>query len=137
MYVISNCPLGSPQEEFVQKVCSIVCDKKQVREYVVNRLIIDNWQHYMNWVQLHYGDNLYDDPHRKETYVKDVVPIDSGIRNFSFIEKIYNPADIASILRVSNKFIPVGASYEYDSEIRILQKIYEDILKDVDLSKKE
>ena len=46
LYLINN-------DEFIEHMCTIVSNKKHIQEYIINKSIIENWQHYVSWLELH------------------------------------------------------------------------------------
>lgn len=122
LYVISKCPLGSTDDEFRNNIVTFVTEKKQVIEYVNKRLIVDHYDHYKQWCEVHNLDIC--NPDAENEYLKTVGATWDDYCQYTFKKFIYNLNEIASIFRITNKCSPVGTSYETAAEIEYMEKYY-------------
>jgi hypothetical protein len=129
LYVISKCSLGSSDEEFLKNVCTFVCSKKDIREYISNKLLVENYSHYKSWLSLHYNSD-HDIPSRRAEYLRTVINPEEFTK-YSFKKNTYTVPGIASIFRILNGCIPVGASYESDAELKSLTNFFYELNKEL------
>lgn len=114
LYVISRCREGSSEEDFNKNICSIVSSKKQIQEYILNKVINDHRTHYSLWLSNH---GLKDNDQSKNIYVNlRLAGGDPSVEEFCVREQIYNTSGIAAMFRIFNKCEPIGCSYETRSE---------------------
>ena len=125
LYTISKCPLNSTEEEFINNICTVVSNKKHVGEYLINKVIIENWSHYSRWLELHEKQDV--SLTRKE-YIQTVLNGAEEFRKYTVKKQIYTDNGIAAILRMTNRCIPVGCSYESAIEIETLARYYDEVL---------
>lgn len=130
LYVISKCPLTASAEEFAENMCTIVSKKKYIGEYVANKLIVDNYDHYISWLQNHYPEEDDDDIRRKE-YLRNVID-DEQFKGYCVKTTQYTLDGLASAFRIFNRCIPVGASYETATEVTTITEYLRSILKNVE-----
>lgn len=130
LYVISKCPLNATDEEFAANMCTVVSKKKHIGEYVANKLIVDNYNHYLSWLQTHYPDAEDDDDKRKE-YLRNVVD-DEQFKAYCVKTTQYTLDGLASAFRIFNKCIPVGTSYETLTEVTTITEYLRSILKETE-----
>lgn len=139
LYAISKCPLGSSDEEFSKHLCTIVSDKKHIGEYLINKAVVENYSHYLLWIDQHYKEKK-DCPELRQVYISTVLADTDVFDNYCVKKQIYTPDKIASIFRIVNGCIPVGANYEYEVETDLINNYLEDlfkVLKKPDDSEKE
>ena len=131
LYAISKCPINSSDEDFIKNLCTLVSNKKDISEYLLNKVIIDNWSHYCRWVELHYADRE-DDFEKRRKYINVVLEGPKAFKDYCIKKQQYTPDRIASIFRIINHCVPVGASYEKDNEVEALNQFFQEIVKNVE-----
>ena len=128
LYAVSKCPPGSPWEVFIKNLCAIVADKKQISEYLLSKIIVENWSHYCNWLELHYSVPC-DTIKTRNKYIADVFSDRNIFGDYSVKKYKYTLAEVASIFRVMNHCTPVGTSYETELELKASLQFVEAMLK--------
>ena len=53
LYMVSMCTVDSDTDTFIDNLCTIVSSKKEITEYVKNKIIEDHKEHYNSWIKLH------------------------------------------------------------------------------------
>ena len=134
IYSISECPITASNEDFINNICTFVSDKKHIQDYIVNRSIVKNWNHYVSWLECH---DKKDDKQSKYDYISMCLGWQETFSKFCVKKQVYNSDGIAAILRILNHCLPVGAEYESENEINILtnyvNQIIDKIKNDIDL----
>lgn len=134
IYSISECPITASNEDFINNICTFVSDKKHIQDYIVNRSIVKNWDHYVSWLECH---DKKDDKQSKYDYISMCLGWQETFSKFCVKKQVYNSDGIAAILRILNHCLPVGAEYESENEINILtnyvNQIIDKIKNDIDL----
>lgn len=130
LYVISKCPLNATDDEFAENICTIVSKKKHIGEYVADKLIVDNYDHYTSWLRAHFPGKEDTDSTRC-IYLKNVVD-NEQFKEYCVKTTQYTIDGLASAFRIFNKCVPVGASYETEGEVSAIAEYLNSILKDVE-----
>lgn len=94
---------------------SFTSNKKEAKEFITKHIIYLNKSHYDKWAELHKDENEYN-------YILDVVGIES-ILKYRVVKLYYDIKTFASILRINNRYTPIGCSFETDYEVEIYNKI--------------
>lgn len=135
IYCISECPITASNEEFINNICTFISNKKHIQDYIVNRSIIKNWDHYVSWLDCH---DKKDDKQSKYDYISMCLGWQETFSKFCVKKQVYNSDGIAIILRLLNHCLPVGAEYESEDEINLLtgyvNEILDKIKNDIDLN---
>lgn len=130
LYAISKCPAKAEDEDFMSNLCTIVSRKKEVGEYIFNRVIIDNYDHYSRWLTLHYVDG--NDTHdRRKEYIVNVLDYPNVFKDFYVKKMTYTADSVASLLRITCGCLPVGCGYEKDSEVNAIIQSFTTSLDDL------
>lgn len=117
-YIISKCSPTASDEEFTKNICTYVNRKKDIGEYVTDKIIVENYEHYKTWLSTHF-ENGEDTNETRLEYIKNVV--DWNQFNDYCIRSAYlSPRAVTMILRMFHKCVPVGATYEMDEEVDYL-----------------
>lgn len=129
VYAISRCPLGAPPEEFTKNLCTYVCKKKQIQEYIINRLVADNYTHYTKWLELH---GAVDSLQTRLEYLSILFEDKQNLGSeFTIKEEYYTAEGLAALLRLSNGCTPIGSSFDTKAEIDYYLSYAKEILKTV------
>ena len=121
LFVVSHCPPGASQADFNKNICAVVPKKKDAKEYVKKKYIIDHFEHYESWCALRAldGESLEsEDAYFEETTDEDIFD------EYSIAAGYYNKRRIAAALRLSACMLPVGASYEEPFELEVQEKLF-------------
>lgn len=133
LYTISKCPITSSNDEFIEHMCTIVSNKKHIQEYIINKSIIENWQHYVSWLELH---DKSDNWESKCDYMTICLGWEETFSKYSVKKQVYNQDGIAAMLRVLYRCLPTGSSYETETELNVmttyLNEVAEKLKKGVD-----
>lgn len=130
LYTVSRCPFGASDEDFLRNLCTVVSVKKDIKEYLINKAILENWSYYKAWLEAH---NENDNPKVRIKYIQIVLEGGMSFFNqFSVKKQVYDCDGIASMMRIFNHCVPTGSSYEKDAEIEYLTNYLENILKTVE-----
>lgn len=118
LYVISKAPLKSSDEEFRKNIVTFVVKKNQILEYINKKLIVNHYDHYKQWCEL---QKLNENTAEAEAaYIKMCGQNWSEYGQYTFKKFTYTINEIASIFRIMNKCVPVGATYETNSEVEYM-----------------
>ena len=128
IYSISECPITASNEDFINNICTFVSDKKHIQDYIINRSIIKNWSHYNAWLKCH---DKQDDKKSRYEYIIMCLGWEETFNKFCVKKQVYNSDGIATILRIMNRCLPVGAEYESEDEINILTNYFSEIMDEV------
>lgn len=129
LYIISKCPQNSSDDEFNKNICSIVSSKKQIKEFIINKSVLDHKEHYNQWLINHM---LPDNISSRKIYFSLVIDdLDSSAKNYCFKKNIYTIDGIASIFRMFNKCEPVGCSYEHFFEYDYYNSFVQECLENI------
>lgn len=135
IYCISECPITASNEEFINNICTFISNKKHIQDYIVNRSIVKNWDHYVSWLECH---DKKDNKQSKYDYISMCLGWQETFSKFCVKKQVYNSDGIATILRLLNHCLPVGAEYESEDEINLLtgyvNEILDKIKNDIDLN---
>ena len=129
LYVISKSSIEATDEEFRQNIVTFVPKKNQILEYINKKLIVNHYDHYKQWCNL---NALVDTVEAEKEYIKTCGKTWDDYAQYTFKKFTYTIDEIASIFRIMNKCIPVGASYETNSEIEYMNEYlnyYQEIMK--------
>lgn len=125
LYMVSICTLNSDEDTFIDNLCTIVSSKKEVEEYVKNKIIDDHKEHYNSWVKLH---NKTDTAKTRAEYIDLLFQDDpDSIPMFTVRKETYNAKGLASIFRIYNECVPLGCSYESNEEVYCYNKINDEL----------
>jgi hypothetical protein len=132
LYVVT---LNEEQTNDSFNFLTITSKKEHCQEYIHRRLLIENKEHYTSWCSLRGID--YKQEGTWESYIASTgsVKFDKYI-----ISKVkYDITSVATIFRMFNDYVPIGASYEDPQEVNnFFSKLTEDELKNItDSMKKE
>ena len=128
IYCISECSITASNEEFINNICTFISNKKYIQDYIVNRSIVKNWDHYVSWLECH---DKKDDKQSKYDYISMCLGWQETFSKFCVKKQVYNSDGIATILRILNRCLPVGAEYESEDEINILTNYFSEIIDEV------
>lgn len=121
LFVVSHCPSGASQIDFNKNICAVVPKKKDAKEYVKKKYIIDHFEHYESWCALRALDDESlesEDAYFEETANEDIFD------EYTIAAGYYNKRRIAAALRISAWMLPVGASYEEPFELEVQEKLF-------------
>lgn len=104
-------------------LCSIVCSKDEAREYILNKTILANFEHYSRWCELKELN-----PKSFETKAKYIQVVQPESETYKVKKILFTQSGLASILRMFNGCIPVGAKYETGEEILYIEEMYKNYL---------
>lgn len=127
LYFISRCKETDSYEEFVQNICTVVSDKKQVSEYILNSVVNKYNEHYISWLKAH---GLINNDKSKRMYVD--LLLKDGVReldNFCVRKQIYDPNSVAEAFRIYMKCAPIGCSYESEEELNYYLRFTQELVK--------
>ena len=105
---------------------TILDDKKQISEYINRRILIDNYEHYLMWCDLRKLD--FKNSENELLYINTLLDSNEEVLSkYTYIvKKVYYKRDkIASILRMFNKCVPLGCSYENAFELPYIKEYIE------------
>lgn len=92
-------------------VLTITDNKKDCDKYISRLLLIDNGEHFFSWC------NLRNLEHNEESWMKYLRTVGVDCSNYKIRKMKYKTKDIATLLRLYNKCIPLGCDYDTDEEI--------------------
>lgn len=120
LYVVTP-NMGNKKEFDLSNVVfyTITSKKKDCEEYINRRVFIENREHYVSWCGIR-GLNYKDD----KSWEQYITTSDININKYVISKINYKIKDVATIFRLFNHCVPVGASYEEEYEvIQLLQSI--------------
>lgn len=120
LFVVSHSPVGCSEEIFNKNICAVVPKKKDAREYIKKKYVIDHFDHYESWCALRALD---DESLESENAYFEEIAADDVFDEYSVATGYYDKRRIAAALRLSACMLPVGASYEEPFELEISEKI--------------
>ena len=130
LYIVSMCTVDSDSDTFIDNLCTIVSSKKEITEYVKNKIIEDHKEHYNSWIKLH---DKKDNSATRAEYIDLLFQDDpDSIPMFTVRKETYDAKGLASVFRIYNRCMPIGCSYESNEEVYCYNKINEELknLKD-------
>ena len=107
IYCISECPITASNEEFINNICTFISNKKHIQDYIVNRSIVKNWDHYVSWLECH---DKKDDKQSKYDYISMCLGWQKTFSKFCVKKQVYNSDGIATILRILNHCLETPSS---------------------------
>ena len=129
LFILSHSPAGSPEKDFNKNICAVVPKKKDAKEYIKKKYIIDHFDHYESWCALR---SLDDEVSENEDKYFDETADDSLFDEYSIATAYYDKRRLAAALRVSACMLPVGASYEEPFELELSEKLFNILTKTAD-----
>ena len=120
LFVVSHSPVGCSEAVFNKNICAVVPKKKDAKEYIKKKYIIDHFDHYESWCTLRSLDD--ESPESENMYFEETAA-DDIFDEYSVATAYYNKRRLAAALRLSACMLPVGASYEEPFELEISEKI--------------
>lgn len=129
LFILSHSPVGSPEKDFNKSICAVVPKKKDAKEYIKKKYIIDHFDHYESWCALR---SLDDEALESEDTYFDETADDSLFDEYSVATAYYDKRRLAAALRVSACMLPVGASYEEPFELELSEKLFNILAKTTD-----
>ena len=127
LYFISKCKETASVEEFNENICSVVSNKKQITEYILNSTITKHKAHYISWLKNH---NLANNDKSKSIYVTLLLEDSTqDLESFCVKKQTYNAETIAETFRIYMKCAPVGCSYESEDERNYYLWFSEELMK--------
>lgn len=130
LFILSHSPAGSPEKDFNKSICAVVPKKKDAKEYIKKKYIIDHFDHYESWCALR---SLDDEAPENEDKYFDETADDSLFDEYSIATAYYDKRRLAAALRVSACMLPVGASYEEPFELELSEKLFNILTKTADV----
>lgn len=134
LYAISDCPVTASNKEFLENLCTFVYKKKDIYEYLLNKLIIENYSHFHSWLEMRYPNfetmTYKEEDEAKQKYAEDVLG-EEAFERFTVKKQTYTPEGIACVFRIMNGCIPVGAKYESEVELETLSAMAESIAQEL------
>ena len=125
-YTVSKCGPESTPEEFTKNICTVVCKKKQITEYICRKAIVDAWEHYSRWLPMH---DKEDSLESQEEYIDLVLGGKPKVLSeYRFRKENFTPESIASLLRIMDHCVPVGTSYETELEVQTITEYFNALL---------
>lgn len=130
LFILSHSPVGSPERDFNKSICAVVPKKKDAKEYIKKKYIIDHFDHYASWCALRSLDD--ESPAAEDKYFDETAD-DSLFDEYSIATARYDKRRLAAALRVSACLLPVGASYEEPFELELSEKLFNILTKTADV----
>ena len=134
LYAISDCPVTASNKEFLENLCTFVYKKKDIYEYLLNKLIIENFSHFHSWLEMRYPNfetmTYKEEDEAKQKYAENVLG-EEAFGRFTVKKQTYTPEGIACVFRIMNGCIPVGAKYESEVELETLSAMAESIAQEL------
>lgn len=128
IWAVSNVPEDSDDISFENNLVTFLSDKRQLEEYILNSYILNNIQHFKQWLEYR---SLDDNELNRISYVKgDPEKYLNYHNSFTCKPYIYDKMAIASIIRLLATAIPTGSSYENELELAAYNKILIESLKE-------
>lgn len=104
---------------------TITAKKDECVEYINRRLLLESKQHFSSWCSLRDLDSK--DPENWKAYIAFTGNVSMSKYVISKVK--YKMTDVATIFRMFNDCIPIGVSYETDSEmLNFMQKLPKEAL---------
>ena len=122
LFVISKSPMGSSDKDFRENIVAYVTKKKDIIEYIRKRVIMDHYAHYEQWCELQKLNSEDEGPIDK--YFDLFADMWGDLVNYTYKKYTYSIEEIASIMRILNKCVPVGGTYETDAEIEYMNNYF-------------
>lgn len=96
---------------------TLVDSIKDAQEYILNKIIKDNINHYNSWSNLkHLDPNVLN---TKLIYIEEVLKDTKEMCKYSIFSLFYKAKDICTIMRMFNSCEPINCSYETIGEKNI------------------
>lgn len=134
LYAISDCPVTASNKEFLENLCTFVYKKKDIYEYLLNKLILEHFSHFHSWLEMKYPNfenmTYKEEDEAKQRYAEDVLGEEAFMR-FTVKKQTYTPEGIACVFRIMNGCIPVGAKYESEVELETLSAMAESVAQEL------
>lgn len=123
-YLVYDCQ-GNDDANFSELLpLTIVKNIKEFNEFVSRYILVKNYTHYKMWCELRKYDPENDDiayEYLQTCHIEDFY-------NYCAVKVKYSKDNLLSILRMFNKCMPVGASYETDLERTYMNSIIEETM---------
>lgn len=104
----------------ITNIYTIVSTMKEALEYIRNRLIIDNQEHFELWCNLHNCDDREETS--KVNYISTVLT-ESDFK-YGAVKAFYTKDKLTAILRMGSNCIPIGCSFDTKEEyINVAERI--------------
>lgn len=126
-YMVAKCSADAAPEEFDKSLCTIVYKKKDIKEYILKRAIIDSWEHYSRWLPC---QNKEDSSESQKEYIDLVLGGEFNIiSQYSCKRVTFTAEAIASLMRIMNHCVPVGAPYETELEVKTIDNFFNTLIQ--------
>lgn len=109
LYAVAATP--TPNES--TKIYTITSSKKDCSKYITRKLMMENFPHFSAWCALH---GVSADETGWDRYVDAGIVPEEDFGKYSILRLAYGRDDLAHLMRVLNKCLPLGCDYERDDE---------------------
>lgn len=106
---------------------TVVLHFKQTQEYILNKIILDHAPHYVSWCELNNKNKNSLDT--RLDYALNILNLKEEKQKYSVIKMRYPLPVIMIMLRLLNRCVPIGCSFDSKVEINALQKTLEEAKK--------